>query len=45
MDIRYSKERIEFEKELNSLDKFAIGFISLMEEPKLNMFWSPGMFP
>ncbi len=35
MDIKYSKDRIEFEKELNSLDKFVIDFCSILNKLKI----------
>ena len=35
MDIKFSKNRIEFKKELNNLDKFVIDFVSVLD--KLNI--------
>lgn len=35
MDIKYS-DKIEFEKELNNLDKFAIAFTQILNESKIN---------
>lgn len=35
MELKYTKNRIEFEKELNSLDKFVIAFCSILN--KLNV--------
>lgn len=32
MEIKFSKDRIEFEKELNALDKFVIDFTSILNE-------------
>ncbi len=35
MDIEFSKDMIKFEKELNSLDKFAIKFVSTLKKLKI----------
>src|SRR3989344_5491965 len=35
MDINYSKDRIEFEKELNPLDRFVIDFCSILNKFKI----------
>ena len=35
MDIKYS-DKIEFEKELNNLDKFTIAFTQILNESKIN---------
>ena len=36
MKINYSKDKIKFEKELNSLDKFTLDFCSVLEKLKIN---------
>jgi len=36
MEIKYSNKGIEFEKELNSLDKFTIKFTSILNKLNIN---------
>ncbi len=45
MEIKFSKDRIEFEKELNALDKFVIDFTSILNELNVKYVVVSGYVP